>query len=217
MDQLEEVFGATVGKKAEVKCLEKVKEVSSNKVNNVSSKVKASAGAFKSKVVSKGKGKAQEVVQKVSGDGKVEDDDVFVLEWRVFHGYVLKKPSTCCEILRNMAPLVKRKNNVTFEDETLMANVIVHAAKLASSFPNEVQVITAERDELLGKHRGMLKHNALLESHCKAVEEEVVKIKREKEALELEVKGFKKENMTLGENMKKVEQLSSKNHCLVFT
>ncbi|KAK1424525.1 hypothetical protein QVD17_19855 [Tagetes erecta] len=170
MDPLEEVSGATV---------------------------KSPVGVLKSKVVSKGKGKAPEVR----------------------HGDVLKKPSTCREILRNIAPETKRAYNAALEDEKLMSNVIVHTARLASSLPDvidrykaihaeysdvvaaeviadtEIRSLTSDRDDLREKQREMFKRIGVLESWCKATDKKVGEIVKERDALTAKVKELKAEKV----------------------
>ncbi|KAK1411548.1 hypothetical protein QVD17_38098 [Tagetes erecta] len=172
MDPLEEVSGATVSVGVDKEKARRVVEESSEKLVVDRSKIGSPVGVMKAKVVSRGKGKAPEVVQKVGEEGKDEEDDVFVPQWKVRRGDTLKKPSTCCEILRHVAPPAERAHNSALKEEKLMSNVIFHAVRLASSLPNvidrwkamqveyseavtteviagtEIKSLTSERDDL---------------------------------------------------------------------
>ncbi|KAK1430014.1 hypothetical protein QVD17_12453 [Tagetes erecta] len=193
MDQLEEVSGETVSVDVEKERLKKVVREGSEKVVLGESKMKSPASVLKAKVVSNGKGKAPKVVQKVGDAGEDEDDDVFVPKRRIRHGDTLKKPSTCREVFRNIAPPAKRAISSALEDEKLIQSEYSDAIATEVLTDTEIKSLASERDDMKKKQGELVKRISFLEYSGKAVDREVERIAKEKDALEVEVAKLKAE------------------------
>ncbi|KAK1411408.1 hypothetical protein QVD17_37957 [Tagetes erecta] len=163
-------------------------------------------GVMKAKVVSRGKGKDPEVVQKVYEEGKDEDDDVA-------HNSALEDEKLMLNVIVHVARLASSLPDV-INRWKVMQEEYSEAVTVEVIADTKIKSLTSERDDLREKQRDLVKRINSLESRCKAADKELGKVAKEMDDLAAMVGKLRAEKVTDEEKLKKVEKLDGDNKWL---